>query len=139
MITAKGMKLKGKKEYQIFLDNSNDPVVILDKEGKIFDTNTKGAKMLKTPKKNLIGMSIYDIVDNPDAARRNVRKIVRGITTVASEYQVTKNDEKFHVEVSSFPAIINKRSYAFCQIRDITKKVKLEADLKKRLDRKSVV
>jgi PAS domain S-box-containing protein len=133
MITAKGMRLRGRKEYKIFLDNSNDPVVILDKKGEIFDTNAKGAKMLKTPKKNLIGMSIYDIVDNPGDARRNVGKIVKGTTTIASEYQVTRNGEKFHVEVSSFPAIIKETAYAFCQIRDITKKVKLEADLKKRL------
>lgn len=93
--------------YGIIFDNSLNMMDILDDKRRIIDANSIQYKVLGYKEGELVGLSISDII-HPDFQKATLKKldelIEKQVNITSFETAlITRNGEKIHVELSTFP------------------------------------
>lgn len=130
---------KAKMEQEIFKDinkfyniinNSNDPIFIIDTEGKIIFANTSVSKRLGTPINIIKNVHFTDIIikEDIDKASNAFAKIMIGEKANDIEISYIDRYKKKHtLEITMFPIEKNNKIEGIeCIARDITKRKKDE-------------
>lgn len=116
---------------RILIDQSNDGIVVLDHEGKVWEANQRFAEMLGYTPEELQQLHVWDwdgqwtreellvLIDQSDAsgARFETR-------------HVRKDGTQYDVEISSNGALCSGGKLIFCVCRDITERKQSAAELK---------
>ena len=110
------------------LDLIPEPLIVLRKDGAIFDLNSLCAKLMKAEAKDVIGRHFDDI----ELLRTIGKKIVASLTSRSEDFELVTLGNK-HYEVFFLPfEAPDKTTFIRVLLKDITNFVNLERELVKR-------
>jgi len=118
-------------QFNIFKNTTQDGFWLIDVEGHLVDTNDAAAHMLGYSQEELKGLNITDIesVETPDETAAHIKTIIeKGFDFFQSKHK-RKDGTIINVEISA--AYWGEQKHFFAYIRDITKRVKEEKELKR--------
>jgi len=126
--------LRGNEEkFRILVEMATSAVFIETVEGRILECNTAGAKMFGYSKKEMIGLTIADLV--PEEFAKLLPKVITEKETTHGIFVPRINKKKdgtiFPTEIATRLVNIGKKPRLIVYVRDITKRKKAEKKLKK--------
>jgi PAS domain S-box-containing protein len=127
-----GGELRDRESYfRRLFENANDAVFIYDFDGRLFDVNQKACMMLGYAKKELLGLSFFDLYVEPQLTRSQAAfKAGRETTSVRYESTFRRKDGTLiDVELSS-GAVDLKRGIMQSIISNITERKEMERSLR---------
>jgi len=115
---------------RILIEQSRDGIVILDHNGKVYESNIQFAAMLGYSREEVGQLYVYDW--EYQMPREKVLEMLRDVDA-AGDHFITKHRRKdgttFYVEISTNAATIEDQKLIFCVCRDITERKQAEEDL----------
>ncbi|MBL7094322.1 PAS domain S-box protein [candidate division KSB1 bacterium] len=130
-------KLKeSEKKYRTLVNESPDGIFVADLSGRFIDVNNSMCRELKYSEKELLNMSIFDLIPKQsiEIFENRLKDIVSGKTLAQpQEYSVTAKDgTQFIIEIRSVPFLREGKVIGFQGIaRDITEQKHMELALVK--------
>lgn len=122
------------EEYEIrslLFQVSNDGIVILDEDHKIFNFNNRFKEMLGYTDAELFEMHTWDFdFYNTEASIRNTFNIIRDINNIFESIHLRKDGSTYDVEVSARGFKYKQKDYVVCICRDITEQKNAAKQLK---------
>jgi diguanylate cyclase (GGDEF)-like protein/PAS domain S-box-containing protein len=117
------------EKYKTFLENASSMVFVHSYSGKIIETNAVAAKRLGYSKKELIELSMFDIVPTYQTQSK-VKKLEIGNKPVIFESKmIDKNGNLFPVETRVKKFTLEDNEYLFAIVSDLTEKKETERKL----------
>lgn len=116
---------------RIFFEQSNDGIVVLDRNGKVFEANRKFADMLGYSSEEVMQLHVWDW----DAQWTREELLERFAMTSQANvsrfetYHRRKDGSIFNAEISVNVATVNEQYMCFCVCRDIIERKKTEKEL----------
>lgn len=112
---------------RILVEESSDGIVVLDQDGKAFETNRRFAEMLGCTTEETLQLHVWDW----DARwnREQLLEKVRLIDSAGDHFETRhrrKDGSMYDVEISTNGALISGKKLVFCVCRDITERKKAE-------------
>ena len=121
------------EKFRILVEMATDAIFLETVEGRILECNTSGAKMFGYPKKEIIGLTITDLV--PEEFAKILPKVITEEETTHGIFVPRINKKKdgtlFPTEIATKLVNIREKPRLIVYIRDITKRKKAEKKLKK--------
>ena len=117
-------------QFNMFKNTTQDGFWLFDSKGYLTDTNKAAADMLGYSQEELKGLNVTDIesVETPDETTTHIKAIIeKGFDFFHSKHK-RKDGTVINVEISA--AYWAKQKHFFSYIRDITKRVQEEKELK---------
>lgn len=126
--------LRGSEEkFRILVEMATDAIFLETTEGRILECNTAGAKMFGYTKKEMIGLTIADLV--PEEFAKKLPKVITEKEATQGFFvpRISKKKDGtiFPIELATKIVNIGGKSRIITYIRDITKRKKAEKKLKK--------
>ena len=118
---------------EYLFENANDVIYILDTHGNLVSCNRKIEELTEFKRENFIGKSFREIISAKDLAKtsKSFLDVVSGMSIKFEAELKTASKTTIPVEVSSAPLVINGKIVGiFGIVRDITKRLTLERDLR---------
>lgn len=126
--------IESEQKYRAFFENSMDAILLTTPDGSVMAANPAACKMFGRTEREIIKLGRSGLVDNSDP-RLQVLLARRDQTgkTEGELYFLRKDGTRFHAEISSaiFYDIGGKQKTSMI-IRDITRRKKLEAEVRER-------
>ena len=120
-------------KFRILVEMATDAIFLETTEGRILECNTAGAKMFGYTKKEMIGLTIADLV--PEEFAKILPKVITEKETTHGIFVPRINKKKdgtiFPTEIATKLVNIREKSRLIVYIRDITRRKKAERKLKK--------
>jgi PAS domain S-box-containing protein len=115
----------------IFVEQSNDGIVVVNDKGEVVEANQKYANMLGYSMDEVLQLHVWDweYISSPE----EILEIINDIDESGFTFETChrrKNGALIDVEVSSNGAIIDGQKLAFCVCRDITDRKRAEEMLR---------
>lgn len=125
------LKLAEERYIQIF-EHASDSIFIHDIEGKILDVNTNACQWLGYKKDELLEMSMEDMLspETKEKASDIIQKIKDVKRLVFESSYIKKDRTAVPVELSASFFKLDKNEIVLTFVRDISKRKKIEEDLK---------
>ncbi|TET98795.1 MAG: PAS domain S-box protein, partial [Candidatus Stahlbacteria bacterium] len=124
---------ENEEKFRILVEMATDAILIETIEGRILECNTSGAKMFGYSKKEMIGLTIADLV--PEDFAKILPKMITEEETTHGIFVPRINKKKdgtiFPTEIATKLVNIREKPRLIVYIRDITKRKKAEKKLKK--------
>jgi len=121
------------EKFRILVGMATDAIFLETVEGRILECNTAGAKMFGYTKKEMIGLTIADLV--PEEFARILPKVITEKETTYGIFVPRINKKKdgtlFPTEIATKIVNIGEKPRLIVYVRDITKSKKAEKKLKK--------
>jgi len=121
------------EKYRNFFETSTDCIFIETLKGRVLESNTAGEKMFGYNKKDIIGLTIADLV--PEEFAKKLPKIITDKETTNGIFMPRISKKKdgtiFPTEIATKIVNIRGKSQVITYIRDITKRKMAEKKLKK--------
>lgn len=116
---------------KILVDQSNDGIVILDENGRAFETNLKFAQMLGYSLDEMESLHVWnwDTVRTKEELLDTLKKVSREGEFFETQHK-RKDNSYYDVEICTNAAIIDGEKYIFCLCRDITERKRIDKELK---------
>ena len=115
---------------RILVEQSRDGIVILDRNGKVYESNKQFAAMLGYSREEVGQLYVYDW--EYQVPREKVLEMLDDVDTTGDHF-ITQHRRKdgttFYVEISTNAATIEDQKLIFCVCRDITERKQAEEDL----------
>ncbi len=116
--------------WHILFEQSRDGIVVLDREGRVFEANTQFADMLGYASEEILDMHVWDW----DAllTREEILEKLWQIDGAGDQFetrQVRKDGVVIDVELSNSATLFRGQKLIFCICRDITERKKLENEI----------
>ena len=128
----KSMRESEEKYRQLFTTES-DAIVIFDKETTLVkDINYAALNLFGYDREELLQLKAADILADPGKAAHDEKEIIDGNThNILLQYHKKKDGTIFPAEVSSGAFVFQNRRMISSIIRDISKRIQAEKELKK--------
>ena len=124
---------ESEEKFRILVEMATDAIFLETAEGRILECNTSGAKMFGYSKKEMIGLTIADLV--PEEFAKILSKVITEKETTHGIFVPRINKKKdgtiFPTEIATKLVNIREKPRLIVYIRDITKRKKAEKKLKK--------
>lgn len=126
--------LRGSEEkFRILVEMATDAIFLETTEGRILECNTAGAKMFGYTKKEMIGLTIADLV--PEEFAKLLPKVITKEEITHGVFVPRINKKKdgtlFPTEIATKLVDIREKPRLIVYVRDITRRKKTEKRLKK--------
>lgn len=114
----------------ILMEQSRDGIVILDKDGKVYESNRAFAEMLGYPLEKMYELSVFDweFLYPRETIIEMIQKVDEKGDHFESKHR-RKDGSIYDVEISTNAALFEGHKLIFCVCRDITERKKIEQDL----------
>jgi len=121
---------------RILIEQSRDGIVVLDEDGKVFESNRSFSGMLGYSEREIVQLHVWDW----DARweREKLLDMIREVGVKGDFFETLhrrKDGTVIKVEISSTGAVIGGRKLIFCVCRDITERKLQELALQKSQER----
>jgi PAS domain S-box-containing protein len=116
---------------RILIDQSSDGIVVLDKNGKVYEANKRFAEMLGYTYEEAQKLSVWDW--EYLFPREQVAEMIATIGPEGDHFETKhrrKDGSTFDVEISTNGAVVSGQKLIFCVCRDITERKKSEEELR---------
>jgi hypothetical protein len=122
--------VEDERRRRILIEQSNDGIVVLDKNGKVCEANKKYAQMLGYSHEEFLSSHVWDW----DARfTRDELELMHSVTDAEGDHFETVHRRKdgtlFDVDIRTNAAIFGEQKMIFCVCRDITKRKQEEKEL----------
>lgn len=122
---------------KLILKNALDGIFIIDRKGRILETNSSAADIYGYSKEELMGMNVrqLDADESPHGKAEHLRKVKSVLSRGSSRYEVKgrhKNGHIVHLEVSTHFVFKGDDEFFFSFFHDIGKKKQAEQALRDR-------
>ncbi len=130
-------ELKNSEErLKILFEAAPDAYYLTDLEGNFIDGNRSAERMIGYSKAELIGANYFNLnllpPDQRSKAEESLARLREGLPSEPREFVLNrKNQRQVYVEIRSYPVTINGRRVVLGIARDITRRKKVEASLRK--------
>ncbi len=115
---------------RILIEQSRDGIVILDQNGKVYESNKQFATMLGYSLEEISQLYVYDW--EYQLPREKVLEMIRSVDETGDHFETRyrrKDGTTYDVEISSNAATVEGQKLIFCVCRDITERKLAEQDL----------
>jgi len=115
---------------RILIEQSRDGIVVLDKDGKVFETNQKYAEMLGYSPEEVLELHMWDW--DTRWTREELLRMISEVDESGDHFETMhrrKDGTFLDVEVSSNGAMFGDQKLVFCVCRDITQRKQAEEAL----------
>jgi two-component system NtrC family sensor kinase len=112
---------------RILIDQSRDGIVVLDKNGKVYEANQQFAEMLGYTPEEARQLSVFDWEFL--YPREQVLEMIRTVDEAGDHFETQhrrKDGSTYNVEISTNAATFAGQKLIFCVCRDITERKKAE-------------
>jgi PAS domain S-box-containing protein len=116
---------------RILVDQSRDGIVVLDENGKVYESNRRFAEMLGYTPEEVRELHVWDW--DTQWKRAQLLKMVRSVDEVGDHfvtYHRCKDGTVIDVEISTNGAVCAGQKLVFCVCRDITERKQAEQALR---------
>lgn len=116
---------------QILIDQSRDGIVILDQDGRVYETNGRFAEMLGYSREEMIQLHVWDW--DARFSRDQLHGMIRNVDAAGDRFESRhrrKDGTVIDVEISSNAEVFSDRKLIFCVVRDTSERKKAEEELK---------
>lgn len=116
---------------RILIDQSRDGIVILDKNGKVYEANQQFAEMLGYSPKEIAQLHVWDW--DTQWPREQLLEMIRSVDAAGANFQTyhrRKDGTVYDVEISTNGAVCAGQKLVFCVCRDITERKQAEEALR---------
>lgn len=124
---------ESEEKHRILVEMATDAIFLETTEGRILECNTAGAKMFGYTKKEMIGLTIADLV--PEEFAKLLPKVITKEETTHGVFVPRINKKKdgtlFPTEITTKLVDIREKPRLIVYVRDITSRKKAEKRLKK--------
>jgi NtrC-family two-component system sensor histidine kinase KinB len=118
---------QAQKRYQELFDDSIDPILVTDWNGRIVEVNRAGSQILEVNGEQLIERKIQDFLGaNWSIVGQNFVKLKASPDTLSYEFEVQVQDKRRIVEVFVHKIDLNEGTFLQWMLRDITERKALE-------------
>jgi len=118
---------------RILIDQSRDGIVVLDQNGKVYETNRRFADMLGYTPEEVAQLYVWDW--EYLYPRERVLEMIRTVDEAGDHFETRhrrKDGSVYDVEISTNGAIFAGQKLIFCVCRDITERKKMERQLQEK-------
>ncbi|MBA7648763.1 Sensor histidine kinase RcsC [subsurface metagenome] len=112
---------------RILIDQSRDGIVILDKNGKVYEANQQFAEMLGYSPKEVAQLHVWDW--DTQWPREQLLEMIQSVDAAGANFQTyhrRKDGTVYDVEISTNGAVCAGQKLVFCVCRDITERKRME-------------
>jgi len=124
---------ESEEKFRILVEMATDAIFLETTEGRILECNTAGAKLFDYTKKDMIGLTIADLV--PEEFAKILPKVITEKETTHGIFVPRINKKKdgtlFPTEIATKIVNIREKPRLIVYVRDITERKKAEKKLKK--------
>jgi PAS domain S-box-containing protein len=116
---------------RILVEQSRDGIVILDREGKVYEANRRFAEMLGYSSEEMLKLQVWDweYLYPPE----QVKEMLRTVDETGDHFETRhrrKDGTTLEVEISTNAAIFSGQKLIFCVVRDISERTRMEKALR---------
>jgi PAS domain S-box-containing protein len=114
---------------RILVEQSRDGIVVLDENGKVWESNEAFATMLGYSPEEMLSLHVWDWESL--LPRDRVREMIESVDSSGDHFVTVhrrKDGSTYEVEISTNGAFYGGKKYIFCVCRDITEKVRAERE-----------
>jgi PAS domain S-box-containing protein len=115
---------------RILMDQSSDGIVVIDGNGKVYESNRRFAEMLGYSLKEARELHMWDW--DTQWTREQLLEMVRTVDEAGDHFETChrrKDGTVFDVEISTNGAVIGGQKLVFCVCRDITERKRMEREI----------
>lgn len=112
---------------RILVEQSRDGIVVLDRQGRVYEANQAYARMLGYSLQEVYQLGIWDW--NTDYRKEELLALIEAVDDAGDHFETRhrrKDGTYFDVEISSNGAVIGGKKLVFCVCRDISEKNAME-------------
>jgi PAS domain S-box-containing protein len=126
--------IKSENQYRLLIENANDIIFTVNRDGNIMSINKAGSTFFKEPKENLTNRNIGEICCNEDSASMQYIAIDEVFNTGKNQqtiYSVDINDNEYWLS-TNFSGLLDEQKNIFAVLaiaRDITQMKKMEEQM----------
>lgn len=116
---------------RILVEQSSDGIVVLDANGKVTEVNQSYATMLGYSLEEMRALHVWDW--DLQWSREELLQTIKALGPEGEHFETQqrrKDGSTFEVEVSTNGTVVNGQKLVFCVCRDISKRKKMEAELR---------
>ena len=116
---------------RILVEQSRDGIVVLDKNGKVYEANEQFANMLGYSKKEVSLLHVWDW--EVQWTKKEVVEMLKKVDETGDHFEtlhLRKDGMILYVEVSTNAAVFGNQKLVFCVCRDITQRKRAEGALR---------
>ena len=121
---------------RILIDQSRDGIVILDTDGRVYETNKRFAEMLGYTQKEVLGLHVWDW--DFKLPKKQIVQMIRDVDETGDHFETQhkrKDGSIFDVAISTNGSLFAGQKLIFCVSRDITEKKRIEMKLRESEER----
>ena len=121
---------------RILIEQSRDGIVVLDTNGKVYETNLKFAKMLGYSQEEVSGLHVWDW--DFKLPKKELMKMIRSVDEAGDHFETQhkrKDGSVYDVEISTNGSMFAGQKLIFCVCRDITERKRIEMELRESEER----
>ncbi|MFC1614904.1 PAS domain S-box protein, partial [Gemmatimonadota bacterium] len=115
----------------ILVDQSSDGIVVLDQDGKVYETNKRFAEMLGYTPEEVLQLHVWEW--DTQWTREQLLEMVRQVDEAGDHFETRhrrKDGTFYDVEISTNGAVCGGQKLVFCVCRDITERKRAEEALR---------
>lgn len=119
---------------RILVEGSRDGIVVLDQQGRVYESNRRFAEMLGYSDAEMRQLHVWDWDDQ--WSREQLLEAIRVLGPEGDHFETRqrrKDGSRFDVEVSTNAAELGGQKLVFCVCRDISERVRVERTLQQSL------
>jgi len=108
---------------RILIEGSRDGIVVLDRQGKVFEANQRFAEMLGYSATEVLSLSVWDW--ESQYSREQLQEMVRTVGAEGDLFETVhrrKDGSRYPVEISTHAAELGGQKLIFCVCRDISER-----------------
>ncbi len=114
---------------RLLVEQSRDGVVVLDEEGRVYETNLQFARMLGCTLEEMASLHVWDW--EYLYPKERVMEMLRTVDESGDHFETQhrrKDGSVYDVEISTNGAVIEGKKYVFCVCRDVTERKQAERE-----------
>ena len=121
------------KKYKLLVENADDPIIVIDKDGTFLLVNQSGARYFNSAPEDLNGKNMWDIFpkNKADSQMRSIWKVIESCKSIEVDEKTFINNEQRWFSTKIQPIKESDGSISSVQLiaRDITAQKNIEKDL----------
>ncbi len=117
---------------RILVEQSRDGIVVMDQNGKVYESNIRYAEMLGYTVKEVLDLHVWDW--DTHWSKEHLLNLISNVDEKGDHFETThrrKDGTVIDVEISSNGAVCGGRKLVFCVCRDISERKHAEQEKKK--------
>ncbi len=114
------------ERYSSLFENSADPILITDAQGRITDVNRKFCQMLGYTREEILQQEAFALTTHPQRMRDWLDQVLQGVDILGNLEATHREGRTFPFEVRATRVFYGSRPYVQWVFHDITERLRLE-------------